>query len=222
MHCGVQCFTTCSVGYSALQYAVWGTVHYNTQRGAPVCLYLDLIQKVSNFWIWGFIMKMCFETDMPVRYCPPSCLVIETPCFGNWFFLYDHGKVELSRWDLRFPQHKCWGLVVMLLLLSTAMQQILSPDDRDWTNIYFHVMTETTRFFFQRMTKMVPVSAFGWWQIWNWSLLLTVDRNNQFILSSDEKWIHVFIWWQKKNQFSKFCASTITVWQLTMFYVCSV
>jgi len=33
MRCGVQCITACSVGYSALQHAVWGTVHYSIQCG---------------------------------------------------------------------------------------------------------------------------------------------------------------------------------------------
>ena len=79
MQCGAQCIMACSVGYSALRHAVWrgqcitacnvtacsveggasvlrcavwGTVHYSTQHGVPVCLYLYLIQKVSNFWVW--------------------------------------------------------------------------------------------------------------------------------------------------------------------------
>ena len=108
MQCGVQLITACSVGYSALQHAAWGTVLYSMQCGAPVCLYLDLIQKFSSIWVWGFVMKMCLETDMSVRYCPPSFLVIETPCFRNCFCLCDHGKLELNKWNLSFPRHKCW------------------------------------------------------------------------------------------------------------------
>jgi len=160
MQCGVQCITACSVGYSALHHAAWGTVNYSMQCGVQciaacsvghcalqhamwgtvwVCLYLDLIQKFSSIWVWGFVKKMCFETDMSLRYCPPSCLVIETPCFRNWFCLCDHGKVELNRWDLRFTQHECWGFRFHWLLYCCCSAEQCSR--------FFLPMTETEQIY---------------------------------------------------------------------------
>jgi hypothetical protein len=137
-----HCITACSVGHSALQHAVWGTVHYSMQHGVQCITACSVGHTALQHEAWGaglliprfnskafqfLSLRVCnenvFETDMSVRYCPPSCLVIETPCFLNWFCLYDHGKVEPNRWDLRFPQHKTWGFRFHWLLCCCCSAQ---------------------------------------------------------------------------------------------------
>ena len=112
---------------------------------------------------------MCLETDMSVRYSPPSCLVIETPCFGNWLCCYDHGKVELSRWNLRFSQHKCWGFRFHCLLCCCCSAQQCSR--------FFLLMTETERIYTSTYWQKQPDFSFSWW----WKL-------NQFLLSVDDSY----------------------------------
>jgi hypothetical protein len=124
VHCNIQW------GDSALQHAMRGTVHWNIQwwgQCITICRAQNIaactvehrtLQRavwctglgISRFNSRGFqflnlrsVMIMCFKTDMSIRYCTPSCLVVKAQCSGHWYCLCDCRKVELNRWDLRFP-----------------------------------------------------------------------------------------------------------------------